>query len=84
VCLAGSKLDLRSQASGGSLQRRSSGYDHHHHSDHIPAATESQALKEAQNKYRLLEADYKTLHDKRLQDVSVSTPTLNESNQTGV
>ncbi|XP_016931716.2 centrosomal protein of 162 kDa [Drosophila suzukii] len=66
---AGSKLDLRSQASGGSLQRRSSGYDHHHHSDHIPAATESQALKEAQNKYRLLEADYKTLHDKRLQDL---------------
>ncbi|XP_039499916.1 centrosomal protein of 162 kDa [Drosophila santomea] len=65
----GSKLDLRSQASGGSLQRRSSGYDHHHHSDHIPAATESQALKEAQNKYRLLEADYKTLHDKRLQDL---------------
>ncbi|XP_017064262.1 centrosomal protein of 162 kDa [Drosophila eugracilis] len=66
---AGSKLDLKSQASGGSLQRRSSGYDHHHHSDHIPAATESQALKEAQNKYRLLEADYKTLHDKRLQDL---------------
>ncbi|XP_026838591.1 centrosomal protein of 162 kDa isoform X2 [Drosophila erecta] len=66
---AGSKLDLRSQASGGSLQRRSSGYEHHHHSDHIPAATESQALKEAQNKYRLLEADYKTLHDKRLQDL---------------
>ncbi|XP_002036865.2 centrosomal protein of 162 kDa [Drosophila sechellia] len=65
----GSKLDLRSQASGGSLQRRSSGYDHHHHGDHIPAATESQALKEAQNKYRLLEADYKTLHDKRLQDL---------------
>jgi len=54
-------------------QRRSSGYDHHHHSDHIPAATESQALKEAQNKYRLLEADYKTLHDKRLQDVSDHT-----------
>lgn len=54
-------------------QRRSSGYDHHHHSDYIPAATESQALKEAQNKYRLLEADYKTLHDKRLQDVSDHT-----------
>ncbi|KAH8251143.1 hypothetical protein KR038_009320 [Drosophila bunnanda] len=71
----GDKLDLRSQASAVSLPsgRRSSGYDHghhHHHSDHIPAATESQALKEAQNKYRLLEADYKTLHDKRLQDVS--------------
>ncbi|XP_017017070.1 centrosomal protein of 162 kDa [Drosophila kikkawai] len=70
----GSKLDLRSQASAVSLPsgRRSSGYDHghhHHYSDHIPAATESQALKEAQNKYRLLEADYKTLHDKRLQDL---------------
>lgn len=67
-------MDLRSQASGGSLSggRRASGYDHHHHhSDHIPAAPESQALKEAQNKYRLLEADYKTLHDKRLQDVSL-------------
>ncbi|XP_017048185.1 uncharacterized protein LOC108092862 isoform X2 [Drosophila ficusphila] len=68
---AGGKLEMRSQASGGSLQRRSSGYDHHqnHHSDHVPAATESQALKEAHNKYRLLEADYKTLHDKRLQDL---------------
>ncbi|XP_020806888.1 centrosomal protein of 162 kDa-like [Drosophila serrata] len=68
----GSKLDLRPQASAISLPsgRRSSGYDHgHHYSDHVPAATESQALKEAQNKYRLLEADYKTLHDKRLQDL---------------
>ncbi|XP_026848379.1 centrosomal protein of 162 kDa isoform X2 [Drosophila persimilis] len=67
----GTKLDLKSQASGSnsgaSGQRRSSGYDHY--PDHIPAAPESQALKEAQNKYRLLEADYKTLHDKRLQDL---------------
>ncbi|BFG02951.1 centrosomal protein of 162 kDa [Drosophila madeirensis] len=66
----GSKLDVKCQASGSggaAAQRRSSGYDHY--PDHIPAATESQALKEAQNKYRLLEADYKTLHDKRLQDL---------------
>ncbi|XP_017149643.1 centrosomal protein of 162 kDa isoform X2 [Drosophila miranda] len=67
----GTKLDLKSQASGSSTgasgQRRSSGFDHY--PDHVPAAPESQALKEAQNKYRLLEADYKTLHDKRLQDL---------------
>ncbi|XP_041449929.1 centrosomal protein of 162 kDa [Drosophila obscura] len=56
-----------SGSSGASAQRRSSVYDHY--PDHIPAATDSQALKEAQNKYRLLEADYKTLHDKRLQDL---------------
>lgn len=37
----------------------------------MPANTESQALKEAQNKYKLLEADYKSLHEKRLQDVSI-------------
>ncbi|XP_070135366.1 centrosomal protein of 162 kDa isoform X2 [Drosophila bipectinata] len=74
--LAGSRMDLKAQspghaqASGGaSLSGGQRRYDHHHHSDHIPAATESQALKEAQNKYRLLEADYKTLHDKRLQDL---------------
>lgn len=30
----------------------------------------SAALKEALNKIKLLEGDYKTLHDKRLQDVS--------------
>ncbi|TMW40573.1 hypothetical protein DOY81_014347, partial [Sarcophaga bullata] len=35
----------------------------------MPANTESQALKEAQNKYKLLEADYKSLHEKRLQDL---------------
>ncbi|KAM7347604.1 uncharacterized protein ACRADG_007150 [Cochliomyia hominivorax] len=37
--------------------------------EHMPASTESQALKEAQNKYKLLEADYKSLHEKRLQDL---------------
>ncbi|XP_061392770.1 centrosomal protein of 162 kDa-like, partial [Musca vetustissima] len=37
--------------------------------DHMPATTESQALKEALSKYKLLEADYKSLHDKRLQDL---------------
>lgn len=63
------KAQSPAQASGGGAalgggQRRF---------DHLPAATESQALKEAQNKYRLLEADYKTLHDKRLQDVSYSS-----------
>ncbi|XP_030569350.1 centrosomal protein of 162 kDa [Drosophila novamexicana] len=57
-------------ASGGAAQRR--GHDHHYHQhypDHVPATTENQALKEAQNKFHLLEADYKTLHDKRLQDL---------------
>lgn len=51
-------------ASGSVLQR--------HYIDHIPATTETQALKEAHNKYHLLQSDYKTLHDKRLQDVSVA------------
>lgn len=41
--------------------------------EHMPASTESQALKEAQNKYKLLEADYKSLHEKRLQDVSIAS-----------
>ncbi|XP_017869601.1 PREDICTED: centrosomal protein of 162 kDa [Drosophila arizonae] len=58
-------------ASGGAAQRR--GHDHHHYHqhypDHVPATTENQALKEAQNKFHLLEADYKTLHDKRLHDL---------------
>lgn len=36
----------------------------------VPATTEGQALKEAQNRYKLLQADYRTLHEKRLQDVS--------------
>ncbi|XP_037931925.1 centrosomal protein of 162 kDa-like [Teleopsis dalmanni] len=44
-------------------------YDASHNADQTPANTESQALKEAQNKIKLLEADYKTLHDKRLQDL---------------
>lgn len=61
-------------ASGGAAQRR--GHDHHHYHqhypDHVPATTENQALKEAQNKFHLLEADYKTLHDKRLHDVSAN------------
>lgn len=35
-----------------------------------PASTDTQTLKEAQNKYKLLENDYRTLHEKRLQDVS--------------
>uniref|UniRef100_A0A1B0AQJ3 Centrosomal protein of 162 kDa n=1 Tax=Glossina palpalis gambiensis TaxID=67801 RepID=A0A1B0AQJ3_9MUSC len=34
----------------------------------VPATTEGQALKEAQNRYKLLQADYRTLHEKRLQD----------------
>lgn len=51
-------------AGGSALQR--------HYIDHIPATTESQALKEAHNKYHLLQSDYKTLHDKRLQDVSAA------------
>lgn len=65
---AGSRLDSKLQGGGGgaagmsALQR--------HYIDHIPATTESQALKEAHNKYHLLQSDYKTLHDKRLQDVS--------------
>lgn len=46
----------------------------------MPASTESQALKEALNKYKLLEADYKQLHEKRLQDVSkITNITLNYS-----
>lgn len=55
-------------ASGSALQR--------HYIDHIPATTESQALKEAHNKYHLLQGDYKTLHDKRLQDVSAPSLSL--------
>uniref|UniRef100_A0A1A9W1H0 Centrosomal protein of 162 kDa n=1 Tax=Glossina brevipalpis TaxID=37001 RepID=A0A1A9W1H0_9MUSC len=35
----------------------------------VPATTEGQALKEAQNRYKLLQADYRTLHEKRLQDL---------------
>lgn len=54
-------------ASGSSSQRFGPGQ---HYQDHVPPTTENQALKEAQNKYHLLEADYKTLHDKRLHDVS--------------
>ncbi|EDW82390.2 uncharacterized protein Dwil_GK25152 [Drosophila willistoni] len=69
----GSKLPQSSGSSlinSSGLSQRRGGYDHHYyHHDHIPATTENQALKEAQNKYRLLEADYKTLHDKRLQDL---------------
>lgn len=37
------------------------------------AASDASALKDAHLKIKLLEADYKTLHDKRLQDVSRST-----------
>ncbi|KAL7744766.1 hypothetical protein ACLKA6_007068 [Drosophila palustris] len=53
-------------ASGSSSQRFGHGQ---HYQDHVPPTTENQALKEAQNKYHLLEADYKTLHDKRLHDL---------------
>uniref|UniRef100_A0A0A1XSD8 Uncharacterized protein C14orf38 n=1 Tax=Zeugodacus cucurbitae TaxID=28588 RepID=A0A0A1XSD8_ZEUCU len=35
----------------------------------MPATTESQTLREAQNKLKLLESDYKILHDKRLNDL---------------
>lgn len=48
----------------------------------MPASTESQALKEALNKYKLLEADYKQLHEKRLQDVSIIKMALFISNYT--
>ncbi|XP_060662088.1 centrosomal protein of 162 kDa [Drosophila nasuta] len=59
--------DSGAVASSAAVQRR--GHDQGHYQDHVPPTTESQALKEAQNKYHLLEADYKTLHDKRLQDL---------------
>ncbi|XP_030378529.1 centrosomal protein of 162 kDa [Scaptodrosophila lebanonensis] len=64
---SGAKLDAKGH--GGSSGAASSGARRNHDHDHIPATTESQALKEAQNKYRLLEADYRTLHDKRLHDL---------------
>ncbi|EDV91814.1 GH24394 [Drosophila grimshawi] len=70
---ASGRLESKLQAGGisagcSSATRRL--HDHHnHYHDHVPATTETQALKEAQNKYHLLEADYKTLHDKRLQDL---------------
>ncbi|ALC48899.1 CG42699 [Drosophila busckii] len=65
---AGGRLESKLaglSASGSGAQR----HHHQHYPDHIPATTENQALKEAQNKYHLLEADYRTLHDKRLQDL---------------
>ncbi|XP_067641881.1 uncharacterized protein [Eurosta solidaginis] len=39
------------------------------HSEQMPATTDSQMLREAQNKLKLLESDYKMLHDKRLNDL---------------
>lgn len=43
-------------------------YDPAHYADGL--ASDASALKDAHLKIKLLEADYKTLHDKRLQDVS--------------
>ncbi|XP_018787584.1 PREDICTED: uncharacterized protein LOC108968179 [Bactrocera latifrons] len=53
------------------IARRSHEALHHNqaHSDQMPATTESQTLREAQNKLKLLESDYKILHDKRLNDL---------------
>ncbi|XP_054087238.1 centrosomal protein of 162 kDa isoform X1 [Zeugodacus cucurbitae] len=48
------------------ISRRSHEALHH---DQMPATTESQTLREAQNKLKLLESDYKILHDKRLNDL---------------
>ncbi|XP_062539756.1 centrosomal protein of 162 kDa isoform X2 [Armigeres subalbatus] len=42
-------------------------YDPAHYADGV--ASDTNALKDAQLKIKLLEADYKTLHDKRLQDL---------------
>lgn len=75
---AASRLDSKLQGSTGSVGSGVSGISasgsvlQRHYIDHIPATTETQALKEAHNKYHLLQSDYKTLHDKRLQDVSVA------------
>ncbi|XP_054726973.1 centrosomal protein of 162 kDa isoform X1 [Anastrepha obliqua] len=53
------------------ISRRSHEPQHHSqaHSEQMPATTESQALREAQNKLKLLESDYRVLHDKRLSDL---------------
>ncbi|XP_004537760.1 uncharacterized protein LOC101461475 isoform X2 [Ceratitis capitata] len=53
------------------ISRRSHEALHHNqgHSEQMPATTESQTLREAQNKLKLLESDYKILHDKRLNDL---------------
>lgn len=53
-------------ASSSSSSRKS----HHESSQfNIDQTSDSQALKEALNKIKLLEFDYKALHDKRLQDL---------------
>lgn len=54
-------------------------YDPTHYAEGV--ASDASALKDAHLKIKLLEADYKTLHDKRLQDVSCSIHMTNrESN----
>lgn len=75
---AGSRLDSKLQGGGGGAAGMSASGSalQRHYIDHIPATTESQALKEAHNKYHLLQSDYKTLHDKRLQDVSALSLSL--------
>lgn len=55
---------LKSDKPGTSHSAKKS-YDPTQFSEGSPDGT----LKEAQNKIRLLEFDYKSLHDKRLQDV---------------
>lgn len=74
----GSRLDSKLQGGGGGAAGMSASGSalQRHYIDHIPATTESQALKEAHNKYHLLQSDYKTLHDKRLQDVSALSLSL--------
>lgn len=76
---AGSRLDSKLQGGGAAGMSASGSALQRHYIDHIPATTESQALKEAHNKYHLLQSDYKTLHDKRLQDVSAPFLSLDVS-----
>lgn len=60
------KFDKPSSASSSSSISRKL-YDPSQFAEH---SADSQALKEAFSKIKLLENDYKALHDKRLQDVS--------------
>lgn len=44
-----------------------------HEQGSTDSTSDAAALKEALNKIKLLEGDYKSLHDKRLQDVTIFT-----------
>ncbi|XP_062700225.1 centrosomal protein of 162 kDa-like isoform X3 [Aedes albopictus] len=66
---------LKSEGRSGTSSSTSSSmgkgkaYDPSHYADGGGVASDASALKDAHLKIKLLEADYKTLHDKRLQDL---------------